>query len=72
MVAAAAEDTHALSYRDRSGAFFYIPTCPRPANKWRGPYPTEAMMRRAMRDELGDEVVEKRTTVNGADRRGHP
>jgi hypothetical protein len=27
------------------------------------------MMRRAMRDELGEDVIEKRTTVNGVDRR---
>jgi hypothetical protein len=61
------EDTFALSYRNHGGEYFYIPTCPQPARNWRGPYPTEAMMQRAMRDELGEDVTEKRTTVNGCE-----
>jgi hypothetical protein len=62
------DDTYALSHRRHDGTYFYIPTYPRPATKWRGPYPTESMMQRAMRDELGDDVVEHRTAVNGYDK----
>jgi hypothetical protein len=54
------KDTYALSYRNRGGEYFYIQTCPNPARNWRGPYPTEAMMQRAMRDELGEGVVARR------------
>jgi hypothetical protein len=45
----------ALTYRD-GGA-------PRPANKWRGPFPNEAVMQRAIRAELGDSTAETRTIV---------
>jgi hypothetical protein len=56
------QDTYALTYRDGS-AFYFIPTSPRPANKWRGPFPNEPTMQRAMHDELGENIIETRTIV---------
>jgi hypothetical protein len=52
----------ALSFKHATG-FYYLPTAPAPAKKWRGPYPTEAMMRTAMRTELGDDIAEFKTIV---------
>jgi hypothetical protein len=51
----------ALSYR-RGADYYFIPTVPA-ARNWRGPYPTEAVMQRALRDELGENAVETRTLV---------
>jgi hypothetical protein len=55
------DPTFALSYRN-GAEYFFIPTVP-PARDWRGPYPTESIMQRAMRSELGDDVAETRTVV---------
>jgi hypothetical protein len=55
-------DGFALTYRD-GGEFFYLPTCPQPAKKWRGPFPNEMTMQRAMRDELGEDIADTRTIV---------
>jgi hypothetical protein len=54
--------TFALSYRDHDGAHYYLPTQPE-ARKWRGPFPNEHVMQRAMKNELGGGVIETRTTT---------
>ena len=56
-------DDHAFALSYRNGAeYFYIPTVP-PANKWRGPFASEILMRRALCDELGHDVTERRTII---------
>ena len=47
--------TCALAYISRDRLYYYIPTQPE-ARKWRGPYPNQDKMERAVCSELGRDV----------------
>ena len=55
-------ETYALSYRDRDNAYYFLPTSPE-RRKWRGPFANKFLMQRAMKNELGSDVAETRTTI---------